>query len=102
MSWSADIADAIIALDNAVKAFEAVHPDIARMPAFAHLVARITDMQETSLGEGQHFDSLEEARQFRAPRCWGTNSRVPNYMTKAVEYYKPTCGNIAPHDPHVI
>lgn len=102
MSWSADIADAIIALDTAVKAFEEIYPDIAQAPAFSHLVARITDMQETAIGdEGQHFDSLEEARQFRAPRCRGTNSRVPNYSGKE-EFYAPTCGSTEPHDPHII
>lgn len=104
MSWSADIADAIIALDTALKNFERAFPDrnMQKLREWHALKNAITNMQEAAIGdEGQHFDSLEEARQFRAPRCWGTNSRVQNYSGKE-EFHVPTCGSTKPHDPHFI
>lgn len=109
MSWGADIADAIIAVDEAIAKFEETirhSGDQHVLDTVAYVAMRqlIEGLQATAIGdEGQRFDSLEEARQFRAPRCWGTNSVVPNYTSqKVVEYYDATCGNTAPHDSHVI
>lgn len=104
MSESADIADAIIALDTALKNFERAFPDrnMQKLSEWHALKDAIEVMQETSLGEGQHFESLEEARQFRAPRCWGTNSKFRNYKTGQDEFHTPTCGNTEPHDFHII
>ena len=105
MSWSADIADAIIALDTAVREFDESLSTWDRKynPKWQDLKETIEALQATAIGdEGQHFDSLEEARQSRAPRCWGTNSAYTNYVLGTVEFYKPTCGNTDIHSAHVI
>lgn len=68
MSLSADIADAIIAVDTALARFEQANAIAANSRAYRELKDAIETLQETSLGDGMHFASLEEARAFRNPR----------------------------------
>ena len=68
MSLSADIADAIIAVDKATSVFEdVIDRDVRESDEWLILKAKIEDLMEASLGEGMHFSSLEEARAFRQP-----------------------------------
>lgn len=67
MSLTADIAGAIVAVDEAFKLFELGTPRaVIESPVYKRLKDRVEDMMDTSLGEGMHFDSLEEARAYRA------------------------------------
>lgn len=75
MSLSADIADAIIALDQKLARYElAITRARLEVPEVEPVLAskewedvkeRILDLMYTALGEGMHFDTLEEAFAFR-------------------------------------
>lgn len=70
MSLTADTADAIIALDKALAAFDRelgylLQHENGKYAEYTDLIEAIQGMQEISLGEGMHFNSLEEARAYR-------------------------------------
>lgn len=65
MSLTADIADAIIAVDRALTRFEQANAIATNAQTYKRLKTTIENLQAVACGDGMHFDSLEDARRFR-------------------------------------